>query len=242
MNKLFRTSIATIALVLPVLLASCGSSSAPSERILQGSSVKTDTALFVAKVTDSSSYIVIMRQDRNMAAYTYDNAKTTTWFTGTMQDDHFLGTAKNGSNMAAIIKNETISGKLDIPNQPSLNFTALSAEKLEADVLQAVSEGLIKSLSSSEELQTYNLHMEVTEEIPDQIEPNQSDSAPSSMPSSDQIKTCLALANKNHAINIDGIREDSRVWGVVLSTIRWLWGTLGCNRFGTIHFPHFPRP
>jgi hypothetical protein len=211
--------------------------------MLESRSVKTTSALFVAQLADSSSYIVIMSQNRNMAAYTYDNTKTTTWFTGTLQDGHFLGTAKNGSSMAAVLKDGTISGKLNVTNNSSLNFTALPAEKLEADVWLALSQGFIKWLGSSDGMQTFKLEAEVTEETPDLTEPAPSDGTqvtPSGGIREDACKYLIGFwkwaASKQANTLLKSIDRDEVV--NLYNNFYWLWNT-GCSDFGDIHNPTF---
>jgi hypothetical protein len=242
MNKLFRTSIAMIALALPVLLASCGTSSAPSERMLESRSVKSSSALFVAQLADSSSYLVIMNDDDNMAAYTYDNTKTVTWFTGSMQDDTFVATAKNGSSMTAVFKDGTISGRLNVANISSLNFTALPAEKLEAGFWLAFNQDFIKWLGSSDGMQTFKLHEEVTGETPDLTEPvpslgAQVGGSSNSLSEYDCQKLALGFELMGHA-DMDFLT--SKLGKFISKLIVDLWYA-GCSQYGFLSSPSFPR-
>ncbi len=220
------------ALALPVLLASCGTSPVPSARMLESSkSVKSESALFVAKVADSSTYIVIINQDRNMAAYTYDNnAKTTTWFTGMLQDGNFFGTAKNGSSIIATLKDGIISGKLNAANRSSLNFTALPAQTLETDAWQAASKGLFAWLGSLDGMQTYKLHEDVTEETPDPTDPVPSDGT-QELSRTQKKHICVLIAQ--YWVDIGSVASAPHY--ILRSTLLGLFYKGGCSEFG-LHY------
>jgi hypothetical protein len=148
MKNLFRTTVATLALMLPASLISCGTTPEVTDVKAIILEIENELAitptLFVGKVANSNAYVAIERRGDKVEVYICDGTATTitiaTWLDGTLINGTLAATsAEDGASVTGTLTGNTISGTFKLANNSSLNFTATLSDQAPANLWQNVS-------------------------------------------------------------------------------------------------------
>jgi hypothetical protein len=148
MKNLFRTTAATIALMLPASLVSCSTTPDVTDVKAIILEIEKELAitptLFVGKVANSNAYVAIENRGGKVEVYICDGTETTitiaTWLDGTLINGTLAATSEDGASVTGTLTGNTISGTFKLANNSSLNFTAALSDQAPANLWQNLSD------------------------------------------------------------------------------------------------------